>query len=324
MNFQVKLPQEALSHFAHRAIEKHFRKAMKHEEEVLVDRAPEALHQMRVGLRRLRTAIQVFGFAAELPKSVSEARIRKFAQILGAVRDLDVLQLELTSQADLPDTEQKALKQALKKLHHQRSQDFHRLQKTLQSHKYEEFKQSMEDWLALPKFGAIAQFPIQDVLPDILLPLISSILLHPAWLIGAEFEFDHKVFAPITSESIREQLKQDELLHDLRKQMKRLRYQTELFTDFYREAYKAQVDEFRQVQEVLGQIQDSVVLQNFLDKYLDQSIEKLCPIFSNQFDQKRTISWKEWRSLQEKYLDSEFRIRLRQLVLLNDRQHNEN
>lgn len=318
MNFQIRLPQEALSHFAHRAIEKHFRKAMKHEEDVLADRDPESLHQMRVGLRRLRTAIQVFGFAAELPKSVNDAKIRKFAQVLGAVRDLDVLKLELTSHSDLPEAEQKALKQTLKKLDHQRSQDFHRVQKTLNSHKYDEFKQAMEDWLALPKLGAIAQLPIQDVLPDILLPLISGILLHPAWLINVEFAGDEKIFAPITSESIRSQLKQGDLLHDLRKQMKRLRYQTELFTDFYGESYQIQVQEFQQIQEVLGQIQDSVVLQEFLDRHLDESIDKLCPIFANQLDRKRTIAFQEWRSLQEKYLNPEFRTQLRQLVLLEN------
>jgi len=319
MNFPIRLPQEALSHYTHRAIKKHFHKAIKHEEGVLTDRDPEALHQMRVGLRRLRTAIQVFGSAAELPKAANEAKIRKFAQVLGAVRDLDVLQLELTSHTDLPEAEQKALKQALKKLQHQRSQDFHQLQKTLKSDKYEAFKQSLEDWLALPQFNVIAQFPIQDVLPDLLLPLVGGILLHPAWLIGAEFELDQKTFAPITPKSMREQLKQGELLHDLRKQMKRLRYQTELFTDFYSEEYKAQVDEFRQVQEVLGQIQDSVVLQDFLDKQLDRSIEKRCPVFSKQLDQKRAIAWKEWRSQQEKYLDSEFRSQLRQLVLQTNR-----
>ncbi|MBE9009604.1 CHAD domain-containing protein, partial [Pseudanabaenaceae cyanobacterium LEGE 13415] len=292
----------------------HFRKAMKHEEDVLADRDPESLHQMRVGLRRLRTAIQVFGFATELPKAVNDSNIRKFAQVLGAVRDLDVLKLEL-SQVELPAAEQKALKPALKKLDHQRSKDFHRLEKTLNSRKYEDFKQSMEDWLALPQLGAIAQLPIQTVLPDILSPLISKILLHPAWLIGVEFAGDEKIFAPITPKSIRSQLKQGDLLHDLRKQMKRLRYQTALFTDFYGERYQLQVQEFQQIQEVLGQIQDSVVMQQFLDRHLDESIDKLCPIFANQLEQKRTSAFKEWRSLQEKYLDAEFRNELRRMIL---------
>lgn len=315
MNFQIRLSQEALSHFAHRAIEKHFRKAMKHEEDVLADHDPEALHQMRVGLRRLRTAIQVFGFVTELPKAVSDCKIRKFAQVLGAVRDLDVLKLELTSHSELPEAEQKALKRTLKKLEHQRAQDFHQVEKTLNSRKYKEFKQAMEDWLALPQLNAIAQLPIQAVLPDILLPLISGILLHPAWLIGVEFAGDEKIFAPITPKSIRSQLKQGDLLHDLRKQMKRLRYQTELFTDFYGESYQMQVQEFQNIQEVLGQIQDSVVLQEFLDQHLAESIDKLCPIFANQLDRKRTIAFQNWRSLQEQYLNTEFRDQLRQLVL---------
>lgn len=317
MNFQIRLSEEALSHFAHRAIEKHFRKAMKHEEDVLADRDPEALHQMRVGLRRLRTAIQVFGFATDLPSSVRESRIRKFAQVLGAVRDSDVLKIELTSHTELPEAEQKALKQALKKLENQRSRDFHQLQKTLKSQKYDDFKQSMEDWLALPQLNAIAQLPIQDVLPDIVLPLISGILLHPAWLLGVEFAAEKKIFAPVTPKFIRSQLKQGDMLHDLRKQMKRLRYQTELFTDFYEESYTAQVREFQQIQEVLGHIQDGVVLQEFLDQYLDEPIDKLCPTFSNQIDEKRTIAFREWRSLQEKYLDSAFRSQLRRLILQN-------
>lgn len=317
MNFPVSPPQESLSHFAHRAIEKHFHKAIKHEDAVLSDHDPEPLHQMRVGLRRLRTALQVFGFAADLPKAANQSRIRKFAQVLGTVRDLDVLKIELTSHTDLPETEQKILKRALKELHHQRSQDFSQLKKTLKSEKYDAFKQEVEDWLCLPRYEAIAQLPIQDVLSDILLPLISSILLHPAWLIGVQFQSNKKAFTPITPVFIQEQLKQGELLHDLRKQMKRVRYQTELFTDFYDEAYKAQVDEFRQIQEVLGRIQDGVILQNFLDQQLNDSIEKLCPIFSNQLEQKRTIAWQKWRSLQEKYLDAEFRIQLRQRFLVN-------
>ncbi|HTL89163.1 MAG TPA: CHAD domain-containing protein [Leptolyngbya sp.] len=317
MNFPAKSSQETLSHFAHAAIEKHLRKAINHEEDVLHGQDAEALHQMRVGLRRLRTAIQVFGFAVNLPKAASEKRIRKFAQVLGTVRDADVLNLELASHSDLPEAEQKVLKRALKKLHHQRSRDFHQLKKTLKSNPYRAFKRDLEDWLVLPQYEAIAQMPIQEVLPDILLPLISGILLHPAWLTGVKFQSHETVFSPITLDFIQEQLKHGEQLHDLRKKMKRVRYQTELFTDFYDEAYIEQAKEFQQIQAVLGQIQDSVILQNFLDKKLDQSIEKCCPIFSNRLEQQRTIAWKEFRSLQEKYLDSEFRAQLRRRFLSN-------
>jgi len=42
------------------AIEQHYQKILKHEAQVLKDKDPEDLHQMRVGMRRLRTAIVGF------------------------------------------------------------------------------------------------------------------------------------------------------------------------------------------------------------------------------------------------------------------------
>lgn len=56
--------EKTLGYWAALAIKKHFEKVLKHEEDVLADRDPEALHQMRVGTRRLRSAIA--GFASTL------------------------------------------------------------------------------------------------------------------------------------------------------------------------------------------------------------------------------------------------------------------
>lgn len=318
MNFQLRaqLPQLTLGHTAYNALQKHFRKSVKHEEDVLADHDPEYLHQMRVGMRRLRSALHVFGFAIELPKSISDRRIRNFAQVLGAVRDLDVMQAELMTDAELPKAEHKKLQQIVKELLKVRSQDFDQLEKTLKSKKYQEFKQDFEDWLSLPKYKPISQLPIQEIAPDLLLPLVSEILLHPAWLIGVQFESEEKQFALSTPEMIHEQLNESgEQLHDLRKQMKRLRYQTELFVDFYGEAYQALVEEIKTIQEVLGQIQDSVILQDFLQQQVDVSIAKVCPTFAAQLEQKRLEAWEKWRSLQAKYLDADFRSKLRQQMI---------
>lgn len=49
-----------LGEFAVASIQKHFHKSIKHEEEIFKDRGSEPLHQMRVGMRRLRTALMVF------------------------------------------------------------------------------------------------------------------------------------------------------------------------------------------------------------------------------------------------------------------------
>ncbi len=46
-----------LKELAHEAISKHSRRIFKHEAGVIKDRDPEDLHQMRVGMRRIQSAI---------------------------------------------------------------------------------------------------------------------------------------------------------------------------------------------------------------------------------------------------------------------------
>ncbi|KAM3094120.1 CHAD domain-containing protein [Phormidesmis sp. 146-35] len=313
---QKPAQEETLENFAYQAIAKHFKKFVKHEADVLQDKDPECLHQMRVGIRRLRTAIQVFGFAIELPKGVSDRRLSKIAQTLGAVRDLDVLtaELETQQQTDLPKAEREELASLLKKMHKQRKQDFDQLKQTLKSNRYQDLKDGFDHWLENPQCRAIAQFPILEVLPDLLLPLISETLLHPAWLVGATFENGQATIQPIDPETIGQFLKQHSLtLHDLRKQMKRVRYQTELFVDFYDDRYAAQVDEFKTIQEVLGQIQDSAVMQDYLITRLQVSLEESCPTVARHLDRNVAHACEQWQTLQSHYLDAEFRSSLRQL-----------
>lgn len=318
MNFQAKtqLPPMTLGHAAYCALQKHFNKATKYEEEVLSDQDPECLHQMRVGLRRLRTAIHVFGMAVVLPKSVSDRQIRKFAQVLGAVRDLDVMGAELTPDLGLPKSEQKALKTVLKKLHKHRSQHFKTMQKTLSSKNYTVFTKDLENWLEKPSYEAIAQLQIQEVLPDLLLPLVSQTLLHPGWLVGVQFDADTKIVNSLTRESIDQQLHENNVhLHSLRKQIKRIRYQTELFVDLFDQQYEAQIEEFKTIQDILGEIQDSIVLHEFFAEELEESIEEICPQFAEHLNQKKLQAWHQWRSLQTKYLDPKFRNQLRLLMM---------
>ena len=318
MKTQTKkiIQRPTLESFAYAAIEKHFKKSIKHESDVFDDRDPESLHQMRVGLRRLRTAVDVFGFAIKLPKSVSDRAISQVAHSLGAVRDLDVLTAELKTQqqADLPSSEQDGLKTLLKTMAKDRKHDFANLKKTLKGSSYEELKASLETWLEKPHARLIAQLPIQEVLPDLLLPLISETLLHPAWLVNATFENGRAIVHSLHPKMLDEFVQHHgPVLHDLRKQMKRVRYQTELFTDFYDSAYAEQVDEFRTLQEVLGQIQDSAVLQTYLGSQIKGSVQDVYPTLSKQLDQTVADALQPWQTLQQRYLDPDFRTRLRSL-----------
>ncbi|MEM8779312.1 MAG: CHAD domain-containing protein, partial [Cyanobacteria bacterium P01_G01_bin.49] len=92
MTHQLEHEPTTFGDWGYLAIAKHSSKFIKHESGVLEDKDPEELHQMRVGMRRLRSAIHGFDAALELPKNAQEKKVKKIAQVLGKLRDLDVLQ----------------------------------------------------------------------------------------------------------------------------------------------------------------------------------------------------------------------------------------
>ena len=302
---------QTLGDWASLAIDKHLQKVIKHEDGVIKDKHPEDLHQMRVGMRRLRSAITGFAPAILLPKSAQEKKIGKIAHTLGSLRDLDVLREALENQykAALPSEEQKSLKTALVHLDKQRGQVLEEVKHTLKHHPYESLKQSLNKWLKQPKYQEIAHMPIQEVLPDLLLPEVSKLFLHPGWLVGTRVnEGKVDVFKELEPEIVAQQLaEQGAVLHSLRKETKRIRYQMEVFSDFYGEAYQAYLEDVKTIQEILGELQDSVVLSEFLTDVLKSKTEKELPTLAEQLAQESYEAWQQWQTLQQRYLNLETR-----------------
>ncbi|MEB3336006.1 MAG: CHAD domain-containing protein [Leptolyngbyaceae bacterium] len=305
-----------LGEYAHQLIQQHFKRCMKFEKAVLDDEDPEALHQMRVGMRRLRTALQIVSPALDVPTSANPKYIRRIAQVLGRVRDADVLKAELETRyrPQLSNPEADKLDLVLKHLRQQRKKDFKKLKKTLSTSAYQDFKQGDKTWLQHLTYKPVAELPIGSVLPDLLLPLISELLLHPGWLVGYNTPDDPSQstqFQPIAQ--LLDQ--QGEVLHSLRKQMKQVRYQTEFFEEFYSPDYAAQVQDFKGVQELLGQIQDHAVLSHLLTSQLGGDLEAELPTLAHQFQESSAKLWKDWQPIQQRYLNPDFRGRLRSHVL---------
>jgi CHAD domain-containing protein len=319
MTKTIALDPKTLGYWAYQAIEKHFQKTIKHEADVLKDKDPEALHQMRVGMRRLRTAVHGFAPALSLPPAAQEKKIAKVARQLGELRDIDVLEDTLKNQylPSLPPEEQDALKKVLATLKKQRQKSLDLVQTTLQEERYQELKRAFENWLKQPNYGEFSEFPIDEILPDLLLPLVSQLFLHPAWLVGVKLEAGAiAVPSSLNSEIVMQLLNtHGESLHSLRKQAKRVRYQMELFTDLYGSPYEDYVKDIKEIQKVLGEIQDSFVLAEFLKQALNaQSIGQL-PTLAAQFAEARERAWQEWRTLQQRYLNPETRSDLHQTLL---------
>ena len=307
-----------LKEWAKIAIAKHSRKMLKYEAEVLKDKDPEDLHQMRVGMRRLRSAIAGFAIALDLPQTVTERNIARIGRSLGKLRDLDVLlaALENDYRPILPKAEKKSLDKVIKSLLKQRKKELKQVRETLNSKLYLNLTQGLQDWLEQSRYQTIGDFAIYPVLPDLLLPQISQMLLHPGWLVGVELkEGSVKIAESLDKKAVKQLLEEQEpILHDLRKAAKKTRYNLELFSHFYGDTYNYYVKQIEQIQEVLGQIQDCYVLREVLEKVLKSAIAEKMPKLAKHFTNTRYEKWQEWQTLQEEFLEEKTRHELRQTI----------
>jgi CHAD domain-containing protein len=302
---------ETFGDWAYIAIAKHFNKILKHEAGVLEDKDPEELHQMRVGMRRLRSAIAGFAPALNLPKDASEKKVGQVARILGQLRDLDVLEATLKEryQPNLPKKEQKKLQKALADLEKQRKTAFKEVKNSLENQTYLQLKEAFSNWLEKPAYQEIAAISIDDILPDLLLPQAGKLLLHPGWLLGTHFEKGEPQFSHKLNKKQIEKLLTNEgiVLHELRKEAKRSRYNMELFTQFYGDSYQDYLQDIKQLQSVLGEIQDCFVLGEFLTGVFAEDFSEEMQNLAKQITEIRYQKWQEWGELQHKFLNAKTR-----------------
>ena len=296
-------------------IRKHLNKIISHEPEVLKDKDPEELHQMRVGMRRLRSALNGFDPVLNLPDSVTDKQVGKVSRCLGKLRDLDVLleALQTHYYSQLPTKEQKILDQVLQKLNKKRQKTVELVREIIAKKSYKSLKQDLQQWLDFPQYTSIEQLPIDEVLPDLLLPLISHLFLHPGWQTGIQqLANNHHASKEIVEQILNNQ---GDILHDLRKTVKRVRYQMSLFTDFYGNTYGAYLEDMKAIQEYLGEIQDSEVLEVTLAKVLKSDIESKLPQFAALLKESRYQAWKKWQLMQRRYLNANIRHNFRTTLL---------
>ncbi len=285
-------PEITLGDWAVAAIGHHFGKAVAAKKRALAE--PEGIHQMRVSLRRLRTAASVFGVVAELPKGCFRKGAKRLALGLGRVRDLDVLigTVTQTYQPLLPPAEAQALQKWLQRQQGQRAKRFQELEALLTGPVWQEFYDGIAAWLAAPKLRAIARMPLAEVLPALLLPLLSQWLLHPAWTLT------HEEWEAESAD-----------LHDLRKQFKRLRYQLEFCREFYGEALGDSLQKLQAAQDVLGAIQDRWVLRQVLGK-----AEPKFPALMELWKQHQNEDWQTWQAMRWHDFNGAFRHQVQRLL----------
>ncbi len=192
----------------------------------------------------------------------------------------------------------------IKRLKQRRKIRFADLKAFLKGDTYKTLLKQLKKWVKEPAFTAVAQQSACHGAAQKIVAPIASLLEHPAWAVAAQRQGQQIVpLANITLKQLDQQLnKQAELIHDLRKQTKQVRYQAEFFRGLYGITYAAQIREFRDIQEILGKLQDQAVISEFLSHELDTNWSKQLPTIEAAFQASRLDLWQQWQPYQKKYL----------------------
>ncbi|WP_017713537.1 CHAD domain-containing protein [Prochlorothrix hollandica] len=311
------IPSLTLGEVSYQAIRVQFDHTTKQRKAVLRDTDPEALHQMRVGFRRLRTTLKTFEAVVDLPKGGRDRALGNLSRRLGQVRDLDVLQVDLHRRTlpQLPLKEQKRLEDVLRLIKRDRNQQFQAMVVLLRSDRYRLFKSIYREWLKDPHYTALAELAWDIEAPDLLLSQFCRLFRHPGWLLGTEVTTQGLQGLP-WSDSLREQVqRQSSCLHSLRKAIKEARYQGELFQTLYGDFYGQVLKDLKTAQGLLGQMQDLQVQQVTIADHIHQPLAQRFPSLVAQFEATQAHLWHQWHPLHQRYISPQFRSQLRHHLL---------
>lgn len=205
---------------------------------------PEALHKMRVAVRRLRAALRVARPILDSPWTDElRAELRWLGRALGAVRDHDVLLIHLRSQADaLPTGDAGSLQRLVEEIEREREGSRDEMLEALSSSRYLELLSRIELAGEAPRWNGRRRSVRK--------------------LAAREFrklERAAKALGPAAS---------DAELHRVRVRGKRARYAAELAEAAVGKRASRFVGRARKLQDVLGEHQDAVVADERLRELL--------------------------------------------------------
>jgi CHAD domain-containing protein len=299
-----------LADYIYPAIQKQYIAIVTHEADLLKTGEIEAVHQMRVSLRRLRSMIQAFAPIIAVPKVMGDKQIGKIAKILGKVRDLDVLHDTCkTYQENLPTAERERLAEVITKIGKRRRKSLVKAKMTIEDRDYQYFKLALNTWLNDPHYTPTIDVPIESILPDLLLAVVSELFLNSGWWVA----IDPSVGSELAVTQILQT--QGHLLHSLRKQVKATRYLMELFPDRYSPLYNNYLKDFKQIHQLLGNIQDGVVLDDFIGRVLGKHATTKLPNMYAQIDRNNYQTWQNWQPIQHRYQQLSTKQELRSLLM---------
>ena len=250
------LPDDPMSEAGRKLFRFHLHKMLLHEAGTVKGEDIEELHDMRVAVRRLRSAWRLVAefFAPKVSTALIKG-LQRTGRILGAVRDLDVL-LEKAAQYQqtLPTEEQDGLAPLLASWRAQRESARSEMIAYLNGRDYRQFVQRFTAFVTAEGAGAKAVDPshpypyrVRHVVPRVIYGHLAAVRAYEDWLVDPPLEY----------------------LHALRIECKRLRYALEFFREVLGPEARMVIKEVTVLQDHLGELHDADVADHLLRDFLD-------------------------------------------------------
>jgi CHAD domain-containing protein len=219
-----------------------------HDPVVRIDVDPEGVHQTRVATRRLRSDLRTFRpLLAHTWSEPLRDELGWIARILGDVRDGDVLLDRLQQRAsELPASEQAATEPVLTTLQESRDAAHAKLLETFRGDRYLQLLDRLVEAASAPSLLPSADEQAAEAVPRLVRRPWHA-LAKRAKRLGAE--------------------PRDEQLHDIRIRTKRVRYAAEAVAPIVGKPARAFSHAAAFLQDVLGDLNDSVVAARWLDEW---------------------------------------------------------
>lgn len=252
-------PESSMPMVAQKVFSQQLARMLTHEKGARKGENIEDLHDMRVAIRRMRAAENVFGAYLDSRKLEPHLKgLRNTLGALGATRDLDVFQEKAQEYLKkLPPENKHDLEPLFAVLAEEREKARKNMLAYLDDEKYASFKKDFSDLLSVPESWTIAvttrkhdalPHRIKDTLPSILYARFADISAYSEWVEGPHISIER--------------------LHRLRIATKGLRYTLEFFGELLGKEAETMINEFKALQDHLGDLHDAVVAIDLMETYI--------------------------------------------------------
>jgi CHAD domain-containing protein len=234
-----------------------FAQMLSHEKGTKLGEDIEELHDMRVPVRRMRVAFEIFhaAFEAKAIKPYIKG-LRRVGRTLGRVRDLDVFMEKAGHYLEtLPEDKHAGLDPLFTAWQGQREVERVKMLAYLEGEDYRSFIHKFNKFVNTP--GAGVQKGARDYHAPHIVRHAAPIMINTR--LGAVRAYD-EILPTATIEQ----------LHELRIEFKRLRYIVEFFREVLGEEAKTIIDEIKGVQDHLGDLNDADVACQILSDFLEE------------------------------------------------------